>query len=94
MPSKDPLETKKERTDSTIYTFDVKRDGTYLGVPRIKELIFDAYKKLGINIEKLRVDQKKAYCNFIDMKMRKMWEGLVAQWLQYKSAYLQRDVDL
>lgn len=40
-------------------------------------MIFEAYKKLGVDVEKLRVEQKKAYCNFIDMKMRKMWEGLV-----------------
>ena len=32
MPSKEVHE-KKERTDSTIYTFDVKRDGSYVSTP-------------------------------------------------------------
>uniref|UniRef100_A0A7S3CJR8 Uncharacterized protein n=1 Tax=Strombidium rassoulzadegani TaxID=1082188 RepID=A0A7S3CJR8_9SPIT len=70
-------------------TFDVSRRGEFMGMPRIKDHLTFMYKELGIQkIEKLRKEQKEAYCNFIDNQMRFLWEGLVEQWIDYKAACL------
>jgi len=81
----------KPRTTSTIYTFDVRRDGEYLGVPRIRDIILDAYRRLGIDIDNLRPDEKVAYCHYIDTKMRRFWDGIVGNWITYKQGCVEKD---
>ena len=60
-------ETSEEAGDAgMIYSFDVNNKGEYLGLPEIQDLIFRTYNTLGINVEKLRPDQKLSFVNQID----------------------------
>lgn len=48
-------------------TFDVTKHGEYLGMPRLKEEIYKSYEEIGIDANRLRLDQREAFLNFIDL---------------------------
>ena len=68
-------------------TFDVTKDGEYLGMPRIKEYMEQIYVQMGIDIKKQRSDEKIAFCNALDKKMKMLWNSLVGEWITHLDTY-------
>lgn len=72
-------------------TFDVTKEGEYIGMPRLPEFLNQMYHKLGLDITQLKEEQKKVICAQLDSHMKHMWQGLVGQWTKYRKACVDPD---